>query len=34
MGGDGEAVGSLPALGEEPVVIEVMPGALGLLLPG
>ena len=33
MGGDGEPIGTLPALGEGPVVIEVMPGGLSLLLP-
>jgi diacylglycerol kinase (ATP) len=32
MGGDGEPIGMLPALGQEPVVIEVLPGALSLLL--
>jgi len=33
MGGDGEQIGALPALGQEPAVIQVLPGALSLLLP-
>lgn len=31
MGGDGEALGSVPALGSGPAVVEVLPGALTLL---
>lgn len=33
IGGDGEALGRLPQLGDEPAVVEAMPGALRVLLP-
>lgn len=32
-GGDGEALGPLPRLGDEPAVVEVRPGALRVLVP-
>jgi YegS/Rv2252/BmrU family lipid kinase len=31
VGGDGEPLGTLPGLGDEPAVVEVLPGALSLL---
>jgi diacylglycerol kinase family enzyme len=31
VGGDGEPLGSLPALGSAPAVVEVVPGALGII---
>jgi diacylglycerol kinase (ATP) len=34
MGGDGEPVGRLPELGAVPARLEVLPGALRVLLPG
>jgi YegS/Rv2252/BmrU family lipid kinase len=33
MGGDGEPVGRLPGLSQPPAVVEVLPGALAVLLP-
>jgi YegS/Rv2252/BmrU family lipid kinase len=33
MGGDGEPVGRLPELAQPPAVVEVLPGALAVLLP-
>jgi diacylglycerol kinase (ATP) len=33
IGGDGEPLGRVPEVGEEPVVVEAMPGALSVLLP-
>lgn len=33
IGGDGEPLGRVPEIGEEPVVVEAMPGALTVLLP-
>lgn len=33
VGGDGEQLGVLPALGEDPAVIEVRPGALRVIAP-
>jgi diacylglycerol kinase family enzyme len=31
VGGDGEPLGQLPALGDEPAVVEVQPGALAVI---
>ena len=31
VGGDGEPLGTLPGLGDEPAVVEVLPGALSIL---
>ena len=31
VGGDGEPLGSLPALADEPAVVEVLPGALAVI---
>lgn len=33
VGGDGEGLGTLPGLDEEPLVVEVLPGALPVLVP-
>ena len=34
VGADGEPLGALPALGDTPLVVEVRPGALSVLVPG
>ncbi|GAA4749022.1 diacylglycerol kinase family protein [Nocardioides endophyticus] len=34
VGGDGEPLGQLPALGASPAVVEVVPGALAVICPG
>ena len=31
VGGDGEPLGQLPALADEPAVVEVQPGALAVI---
>jgi diacylglycerol kinase (ATP) len=31
VGGDGEALGALPGLGDLPATVEVLPGALSVL---
>ena len=33
VGGDGEPLGQLPGLADEPAVVEVRPGALSVILP-